>query len=311
MKDFRSILSAAAVERDHPWCLATLVRAEGSSYRQPGARLLVYPDGRGTLGFLSGGCLEEEIARAGTRVLESGVPGLVYYDTRQLFGCNGRLSIYLEPVPAAGETGNFLTNLAERLGRRSGCRVSVPWAAAGASGLLPDLALVVERDGTFVQTLNPFPRLVVFGDGPETGPLRFFAEGLGWEFLQVAHPDAMPEDFIPDKSTAAVIMTHKFGRDLAALDRLFPLGLPYIGLLGPKKRHQELLQRYADFQGGILPLDRMDTLHAPAGLDTGSESPEEIAFSIVAEAAAVLSGRQGGFLRERTRAIHHRMEASA
>ena len=48
----------------------------------------------------------------------------------------------------------------------------------------------------------------------------------------------------------------------------------------------------------------LDNLFAPAGLDTGSEAPEEIALSIVAEVAAVLSGRVGGFLRERDANIH-------
>jgi len=48
-----------------------------------------------------------------------------------------------------------------------------------------------------------------------------------------------------------------------------------------------------DFNGGL------DNLFAPAGLDIGSEAPEEIALSIVAEVEAVLSGRVGGFLRER------------
>ena len=53
--------------------LATLVAREGSSYRQPGARMLVGPDGTFT-GSLSGGCLEEGIARTARRVLETGNP---------------------------------------------------------------------------------------------------------------------------------------------------------------------------------------------------------------------------------------------
>ena len=53
-----------------------------------------------------------------------------------------------------------------------------------------------------------------------------------------------------------------------------------------------------DFHGAL------DNLFAPAGLDIGSEAPEEIALSIVAEVEAVLSGRVGGFLRERDANIH-------
>jgi xanthine dehydrogenase accessory factor len=48
----------------------------------------------------------------------------------------------------------------------------------------------------------------------------------------------------------------------------------------------------------------VDNLFAPAGLDIGSEAPEEIALSIAAEVAAALSGRRGGFLRESVANIH-------
>ncbi|MDB6132896.1 MAG: Alanine dehydrogenase [Verrucomicrobiales bacterium] len=312
MKDFRRILHAAVTERDHPWCLATLVRSEGSSYRQPGARLLVRPDGRGTIGFLSAGCLEEEIAQQGAGVLADGVPKLVFFDTRRLFGCDGRLWVYMEKIPAAGEKGNFLTQMADRAADRALCRIMVPYSSGEASELVPDKALIIARDGVFSQTVTPPPRLIVFGEGPEVAPLAAFAGGLGWDFQCYPHPDELPESFRGDAFTAAVVMTHKFGRDLAALHRLFPLSLRYIGLLGSKKRHHELLNRFAEFQGGNLPPEWLEVLHAPAGLDTASESPEEIAFSILAEAAAVLAGRQGGFLKAKTTAIHRmEMEASA
>lgn len=311
MSDLLRLLQAAVTERNHPWCLATLVNTEGSSYRQPGARLLVYPEGRRTIGFLSGGCLEEELGRQGAEVIERGVPRRIFFDTRKLFGCDGRLSIYLEKIPAAGEEGNFLTRMAERIASRTTCRVVVPHGAGEPSGFLPGKALVVEREGTFVQSVPVPPRLIVFGDGPEVAPLAAFAEGLGWIFYPHSHPDELPADFKADAATAAVVMTHKFGRDLAALDRLLPLGLPYLGMLGPKRRNQELLSRFADFHDAGLPLEWLAVLHAPAGLDTGSESPEEIAFSILAEAATVLAGRKGGFLKNRAGAIHRLEEARA
>jgi xanthine/CO dehydrogenase XdhC/CoxF family maturation factor len=98
-------------------------------------------------------------------------------------------------------------------------------------------------------------------------------------------------------------MTHNFGRDLLALDRVLPLQLPYVGLLGPRKRHAELLARLSEYR----PLDfeaSVTNLFAPAGLDIGSEAPEEIALSIVSEVAAVLSNRCGDFLRGRKSEIH-------
>jgi xanthine dehydrogenase accessory factor len=93
-------------------------------------------------------------------------------------------------------------------------------------------------------------------------------------------------------------MNHSFGRDLLALDRVLPLGLRYIGLLGPRKRHGDLLTQLGEFRALDFETG-MKNLYAPAGLDIGSEAPEEIALAIVSEVEAVLSNRAGGFLRER------------
>jgi xanthine/CO dehydrogenase XdhC/CoxF family maturation factor len=112
----------------------------------------------------------------------------------------------------------------------------------------------------------------------------------------------LSDDFVFDDQTVALVMTHNFGRDLAALDRLIPARLPYIGLLGPRKRHAELLSQFQNYRE--LPPAWIGNLYAPAGLDIGSEAPEEIALSIVSEVATVLAKCRGGFLRDRLRSIH-------
>jgi xanthine dehydrogenase accessory factor len=98
-------------------------------------------------------------------------------------------------------------------------------------------------------------------------------------------------------------MNHNFGRDLLSLHRLLPLQLRYVGLLGPKKRHAEILTQLSEY-AGFDSDSALDNLFALAGLDTGSEAPEEIALSIVSEVAAALCGRVGSFLRERGANIH-------
>lgn len=242
----------------------------------------------------------------GGEVIARGIPRLVEYDTGQRFGCDGRISIYMEKIPAAGETGNFLTNMAVQIARREPCTVMVPYASAGGSRLLTDGMTIPENadEGVFLQILRPPKRLIVFGSGPEVAPLKSFAEGLGWAFLAYTHPDELGDDFQADNATAAVVMTHKIGRDLSALHRLLPLGLPYIGLMGAKRRHQKVLTLLADLYAAGLPDHWLSRLHAPAGLDLGGESPEEIAFSILAEASAVLAGCSGGFLKEKAGSIH-------
>lgn len=302
MKSLMQILQRACTEREQAWALATLVRTRGSTYRKPGARLLIDAGGE-TLGVLSGGCLEEEIARRSASVITTGEPAMLEFDTRKLFGCDGKLEVIVERIAPAGIEGNILTKLAAELAARRVCRLRTRFAGddQGTTLLAPD-ELVAEDDDTFIHTV-PLPiRLLLFGTGPEIEPLQALAAPLGWVVHTAAHPSDLPDHIPADLQTAAVIMTHNFGRDLAALDRLLPLRLPYLGLLGPRKRHAELLAHYTEFReldpSGLAPL------HAPAGLDLGSEAPEEIALSIISEIAAVLAGRSAGFLRDRATAIH-------
>ena len=71
--------------------LATLVSVEGSSYRRPGARLLVTPDGA-RIGSISGGCLERDIAERVSMWLADMNPRLVTYDSTRgddlIFQCH-------------------------------------------------------------------------------------------------------------------------------------------------------------------------------------------------------------------------------
>jgi xanthine/CO dehydrogenase XdhC/CoxF family maturation factor len=303
MKALQQIIRRVAENPCRSWALATLVQTQGSTYRKPGARLLVDSDG-GTLGVLSGGCLEEEIARHGQKVIDDASPVLLSFDTRLLYGCDGRLDIFVERIPEAGQNGNLITDIARVLKDREICRLRTCFQGeALGSELLTFDALVAERAGVFIHTV-PLPvRLLLFGTGPEIEPLTQLGANLGWIIERFGHPSELAEDFRLDAQTAAVVATHNFGRDLVALDRLLPLQIPYVGLLGPRKRHADLLARLsehrpADFDGGFR------ALFAPAGLDIGSEAPEEIALSIVSEVAAVLFKRRGGFLRERRSDIH-------
>lgn len=303
MKALQQIIQRVAGNPSRSWALATLVQTEGSTYRKPGARLLVDSDG-GTLGVLSGGCLEDQIARSGQKVIDDASPVLLSFDTKLLYGCDGQLKILVEPLPAAGQNGNLITEIGRLLRNREVCRIRICFEGdAMGSDILPFDILVAEQRGVFIDTV-PLPvRLLLFGTGPEIEPITQLAENLGWVVERCGHPSELAEDFRPDAQTAALVMTHNFGRDLVALDRLLPFQLRYVGLLGPRKRHAELLARISEYR----PLDfdaEVKTLFAPAGLDIGSEAPEEIALSIVSEVAAVLSDRCGGFLRERRSDIH-------
>ena len=303
MKALQKIIQRVAEYPAQPWALATLVQTRGSTYPKAGARLLVHPNGA-TLGFLTGGCLEEEIGRQGRYVIRDGSPVLLSFDTKRLYGCDGLLKILLEPLAPAGESGNFITHIGRSLREREVCRVRTCFEGTKlGSEILRFDVLLTERAGVFIETLALPIRLLLFGAGPEIEPITQLATTLGWMVERFGHPSELGQDFRSDTQTAAVVMNHNFGRDVLSLHRLLPSQLRYVGLLGPKKRHAEILAQLSEY--AVVDFNRaLDNLFAPAGLDTGSEAPEEIALSIVAEIAAVSSSRVGGFLRERGANIH-------
>lgn len=171
--------------------------------------------------------------------------------------------------------------------------------------------------------IHPPIRLVILGVGHDVVPLAKLSASLGWEVRVVAHPgERSPADGLlgvadllvtsparladelrPDAFTAVVVMTHHFGRDLAFLDALLPLPLPYLGLLGPRKRREQMFAALAETSAAFEPA-ALGKLRSPVGLDLGAETPEEIALSIAAEIRATLSGRTGRPLRECKGPIH-------
>jgi xanthine/CO dehydrogenase XdhC/CoxF family maturation factor len=107
----------------------------------------------------------------------------------------------------------------------------------------------------------------------------------------------------PGADALAVVMTHHYVHDVPILRDLLNRPLAYVGLLGPRKRAEKILNDLGDAGAKPTPAQRA-RLHAPVGLDLGADAPEQVALSIVAEIQAVLSGRNGRPLRERTRPIH-------
>jgi xanthine dehydrogenase accessory factor len=114
MKELADIIALARTRRIDHAALATVVRVEGSSYRRPGASLLIGADGR-RLGSVSGGCLERDVENHAKAVLASGEPRLITYDTRgdadvvfgTALGCGGLVEVFIERVPLQDDRGPF------------------------------------------------------------------------------------------------------------------------------------------------------------------------------------------------------------
>ena len=115
MSEIQEVLAAisAMAQRNEPMALATIVATRGSTYRRAGARYLVPASGE-PIGNLSGGCLEDDVARAGREVMASGVPQLMTFDMtadgEEIWGyglgCNGAIDVFVEPGGMAVETAS-------------------------------------------------------------------------------------------------------------------------------------------------------------------------------------------------------------
>jgi xanthine/CO dehydrogenase XdhC/CoxF family maturation factor len=146
-------------------------------------------------------------------------------------------------------------------------------------------------------------RLFVFGGGSDSAPLHLFANSLGWQTFEMADASVLPIE--PDEWTAAIVKSHNYGRDFAALQKLLPLDLHYVGLIGPRKRRNQLLGDLLD-----LGVTINAGFFAPAGLSIGAETSEEIALAIISEIQRVFAGGSGESLRERKLSIHKAVECA-
>ena len=154
----------------------------------------------------------------------------------------------------------------------------------------------------FLETITPTPSMIVFGAGPDAVSLTNQLKLLHWHVTVVDHrPGYLNEDNFPNvdelklasprefpagveinENTYVVIMSHHYEQDLVYLKGLVQQDPAYIGLLGPKRRFQNL-KKDLQAEGVHIPQYDEEKIYTPIGLDIGSETPEEIALSIAAE----------------------------
>lgn len=339
MKEIQAIVQALLDPATGEAVLATLLTVEGSSYRRPGARLLVKADGT-RLGSISGGCLEEDLLVRAKKVFATGIAEPVVYDTTSEndlvwgvgLGCHGVVRILVEKVPPQPAWARVL---AENFAARRPTALGIVHGAAGpgrgnaghargAFELGTYLADAAPRGAEVHQEIVPPPTaLIVYGAGDDAQPLARLAKELGWH-VTIADPRAAfntPARFptadawvvapspelvartAPGANHLAVVMTHHYVHDVPILRALAGRPLAYVGLLGPRKRADKML---ADLtaEGVAFPPAWREKLYAPVGLDLGADAPEQVALAIIAEMQAVLAGRDGRSLRERMKPIH-------
>ena len=376
MKEIKNIIRAydEAERQGRQTALAMVVHLEGSSYRRPGARMLVTDEGQMT-GAISGGCLEGDALRKALLVMSQQQSKLVTYDSNDeddstigvQLGCAGIIQILIEPL----NTSNFQNpiSLLKKIGSKRQKTVLITlYKAEDKNNEQVGTCMLLEEDGSvsgdwndaktkkilledasiamskqqslfknyitesgsisaFIEYIKPAVSLVIIGAGNDAIPILEMADTLGWEIhvadgrpshatserfvtacqVLVAKPEKVLEQIAIDEQTVFVLMTHNYYYDLAMLKALLQTNATYIGVLGPKKKLDRMLNEIKD--GGMkLNQAQLKRIFGPVGLDIGAETAEEIALSIVAEIKGVLTGKTGQSLREKIDVIHARDE---
>jgi xanthine dehydrogenase accessory factor len=352
------------IDNKHSVCLVTLVEAKGSTYRRPGAKMVVGSNDY-VEGAISGGCLEQETADYARQVIEAKQNKVIHYelDDDVIFGlglgCGGSISLLLEtgverwlPQLLSVRTGAVVVKLIESEGNGVEPGTVCVYQDGRMIWENPDHELdmnlihdhcqksldtrypaIMEctvgghKARLFLDTVFPPYSLIVFGGGDDAVPVTSFAIQLGFEVTVVDHrPVNLLEtrftqckkvkwqgrqttaDLQIDSGTAVMVMSHHIQRDAEALEAFIETPAYYVGLLGPKKRLSRMQEHLTTAQ--VEDLSQNERLFSPVGLDIGSETPEEIAVSILTEMIAIRNKQSGGILRGKTHSIHKQSDQS-
>lgn len=247
-----------ALDRGEEAALVTIVSAQGSTPQRVGAKMLVYADGR-TVGTIGGGCYENDAFWKAKDAIQSRKPQLVKYDLTDDFAeesgliCGGSMQVYIEPLEATP-------------------RLYV----IGAGHVGYHLARLAHTIGFAIHVLDDREK---------------FANAERFPDAEAVTVDAIPE-WLHTASFPAnayvVVVTRGHTHDLDAMRALAARDLRYLGLIGSKAKIKKIFD--ALLAEG-MPVECLQRVHAPVGLDIGAVNPEEIAVSILAELIAVRRGK--------------------
>lgn len=332
--EFKTIVEHAHLAKQNGLSsvLATVVALDGSSYRRPGVRMLILENEK-IIGAVSGGCVEKEILLQSQSVFKTGVSKLMAYDGRYRLGCEGILYILIERIEI---TDDFYETFQATLKHRNTFyiqsyynKIEEPNAALGTEIQLENQTFSISNRAKadaplsiFKQEMPPCFKLLIIGAEHDAVLLCQFANLNGWEVTIISGPleQKTIQDFLGattfysvsaeamdiskiDNQTAIILMTHNYASDLKYLTHLKDTLPAYLGILGANKRREQLLNQFIEFCPEVDDAF-LDNIYAPAGLDIGAETPQEIAVSIISEILGVIRNRKTISLKDKPGGIH-------
>jgi xanthine dehydrogenase accessory factor len=277
---------------------ATLVEVDGSAPRDVGAQMLVTADDH--WGFLSGGCIEDDVAAHARAAMAEGTPRVLRYgegspwiDIR--LACGSGITVLVEPVTADEPAVAALLE-----GWRE--RRPVLWSSDGETRRThaADAAPAATWDGArYTRLFLPPLRLVLIGEDGATLAAAALARDMGWQvalvtpggpetapFPDMAYHRTAPEAALaaiaPDRWTAIAVLSHDREDDERGLAAALQSEAFYVGAIGARVRLEGRLERLRTHGVNAASLAR---LHAPVGLPGFGKAPRDVALSLVAEVA--------------------------
>lgn len=315
--DIRPALARARAEGEAS-ALATLFAVEGGAPRSVGAQMLITPSRMA--GFLSGGCIEADVALNAAELIKVGGRRFLVYgsggpaDIR--LPCGSRIDILLErlgPHDAAAEDLLALSAarrpalwISDGLERRcvdaEAQATSGPWLEAPEAARSGPACGRRETPFALFRRCPPPLRLILVGGDPVALAVLRMAREMGVTAALVrpkgpADPPFPGVDYFrgdldaafavlkPDPWTAVAVLTHDLDQEHEALSVALKSAAGYVGALGSRRRAPERNRRLeaAGFDARTIALVR-----APIGLAIGGKTPWEIAVSILAEVVAAV-----------------------
>jgi xanthine dehydrogenase accessory factor len=235
--------------------MVTVVAARGSAPRHAGAKLVLEPDGA-FCGTVGGGAIEHAVLSRRAEWVALVEPKLVTYDlTRDLgMACGGAVDLLIEPVGARPRLVLY-----------------------GAGHVAIELTAVAARAGFRVAVVDDRPEWANRDNHPAAdevvvAPLDGSTDGV----------ELTPADYV-------VVVTRGHRYDFEMASRALRAAPRYLGVIGSRRKAAALRERLAT--DGHAP-DAVAAVRVPVGVDIGSETPPEIAVSVVAELISVR--RKGG-----------------
>ena len=247
--------------RGAPFAIATVIEIEGSGSAKPGSKALIDANARVILGWVGGGCVENMVRQEAMESIGDGRPRVVTVDlTDEVFGVG---------MPCGGTMKVYI------------------------EPVLPPPQLVIAGHGRIAETLAVLGQITGFSvtvaDPGATGEAFPTADRLVSAGFNSAEINIGPHTYV-------VVATQHKG-DHLSIKKAIEGGAAYIALIASKTRAQLVFDYLASAGIDESKLTQA-RVRAPAGLDIGAQTPEEIALSIMSEIVLVRRGGSGRTMLE-------------